>query len=491
MTDVSEVRKLAVNTSSKIIRNHVYDKFPNHFGVKATVARISAILKECEVGIRIRYVDLLREFIEGDPHAYSVLQTRANAVSGRPWTVMPAEVEDERGQEVAIEIASFVERAIKAIPRWRQHVNGLLWSNAFGVSAREIIWKQGPNGEWLIERLDLVHSRRLAYDNEWKVRVINFDTTQTTPTFDYTSIGPSYDNTSFGIRLLDYPGKFVIFEPMLCDEYPTREGLGRELMYWLSFKRFAVRDLISFVERFGKPYPDISWKTGREVADEEDILLAERVAKEYGVGTMAGVAHPDTLTILLEGNGSGKYTSGGSGENTPHKGIITLADEQISRLVLGQSYTTNDHQRGLGQSGDPFENTQQYIFRSDASQAEENINRDIIYWLVYLNFGEEACHKYLPHYLIEVDDPERELDFAKTVDLMVKNGHPVGAQWAAKHLGWDFPKDGELILGAMGNPRAFSADGDMEPLDPAQDAAEDAAEASDDETNESTSKDTE
>jgi phage gp29-like protein len=431
-----------ISTSdAQIVAPVVADRYPIHLGSNGTVAAITSILRLAETGYRLQFCDVLNELIEGDPHATSVINIRCQAVSGRPWTIKPPALDNESEQAQAQVIADFVDSAIRAIPNWRQHVNAMLRGIIYGVTAREIMWRRGPRGELLIDHLEFIHSRRLAYG------------------WDFKLVWTIYGQSNEGHALEDYPHKFFVFEPMLGDEYPTRDGIGRVLAYWLAFKRFSVRDFLGFVERFGKPYPDVTWRKGDDTqpADDDDITIAQTLAKRYGTGSMAGVAHPDTVNVELRGNGSNNSGSGGSGESTPHKALIALVDEQVSKLVIGQAYTTNGGQKtGLGNSGDPFESQSRLIYVSDAAQMESAIDQSIIRSLVVLNFGEDMAAKYLPHYSIEIEDQEDESTLMARIDQAVRLGYPLQTAWMAERFDWPLPEEGDEVLAASGLPRAYS-----------------------------------
>lgn len=433
------------------------DRMPLHYGAATTVAAVTSVLRLQEQGYRLHFVDMLSELLEGDPHAQNCVLTRTNAVAGRPWEIAPAETQNEAEAKNAQVIADFVCAAIKAIPHWRQHMGGLLHAFVVGTTAREIMWKRGPRGEYLIDSLEFVHSRRLAYDWDWNL------------------VWTNYGQSNEGHPLADYPHKFIVFEWKGPEEYPTRQGLGRTLLYWLAFARFGVRELLTFVERFGKPYVDVEWAKGEnEPADEDDIANAKDLAKRFGAGSMAGCAHPSTVKASLMGNGSSNAGSGGSGESTPHKALKSLADEQVSKLVLGQAYTTNAGQKtGLGNSGDPFADASQVIYRSDAGQLECVIDEYVIKPLVLLNFGPEAVAKYLPHYRIEIEDPEDEKSVMDRIDMAVRVGYPMPTAFVSDRFGWPLPQEGDEVLAAAGLPRAYSVPeiGDDEP-DDSQDGKE-------------------
>lgn len=426
----------------------ISDRYPLHYGASGTVSVITSVVRNAELGYRLQYCDLLTELIEGDPHARGVLFTRAAAVSSRPWKIVAREQTTEADNASSAKLCDWLTNAIKSIPQWRQHVHGMLYAITYGVTGREIMWRRGPRNELLIKRLEPIPTRRIAYDWDWDL------------------VWTVYGQANEGEKFKAKPGKFWSFEYSLSSEMKTREGLGRTLAYWLGFKRWYVRDFIGYSERYGKPVPDVEYNVGERPADEQDISIAKDLAKRYGAGSMAGTAHSSAVKVNLLGQGTNAGAN--SGENTPHKAGIVLTDEQVSKLVLGQAYTTNSGQKtGLGNGGQAFESVSQMFFESDAAQLAESIDTCILYWLTVLNFGIEAWEKYRPHYEIEIEDPEDEDLHAQRVERMVKLGYPMPVEDISSRYKWPLPEPGDECLSVNGTSVEYKT-----PAERAEEAAE-------------------
>src|SRR5437016_3905133 len=63
--------------------------------------------------------------------------------------------------------------------------------------------------------------------------------------WDQGAVAPDFSysptNRMYGLRVDDIPGKFVIHAPQIRGGYPTRNGLGRQLAYWITLKLVATR----------------------------------------------------------------------------------------------------------------------------------------------------------------------------------------------------------------------------------------------------------
>jgi phage gp29-like protein len=425
------------------------DQYPLHHGARATVAAVGAAMRYSEQGYRSLWVDVLRELLEGDPHAFSILSKRFAAVANKPWDVLAAQVDEqnEREVEAATEVANFVRQAIAAIPLWQTHCRGMLWGNFYGASMRENMWKR-RDGDWLIDRLEFVHTRRLDYDEEFRM---------------YVTDG---SGTSIGIYPRDpqWEGKFTVFEPRLSDEYPTREGLGRIIAFSMAFKRFGWRDLVAFVESRGKSLVDVAWKNGADsTASEPDINAAKDIVKKIAAG-LGSCAHPDTFEINFKGQGS---QSGATSSSTPHGSLIDLCDQQESEAVLGGHLTTGTQKRGEGAQASTQSDQQNELTMADGGAWDETVQSCVVRPLVVLNYGAAAAAKYLPTYHTKVEPPEDDELAMKTVSGLVDKGLPVKTSWASERFGIPHAEPGDVVLTKEGKAKLYSEPEDEpEPTEP-------------------------
>ena len=92
----------------------VSDKYSEYPSNGLTPVKLAEILREADAGDVLRQMELFEEMEEKDPHLFSQLQTRKNAVTGLDFEVIPF------GDEpLDKEIADFKERSHG--PRLRGH----------------------------------------------------------------------------------------------------------------------------------------------------------------------------------------------------------------------------------------------------------------------------------------------------------------------------------------------------------------------------------
>jgi phage gp29-like protein len=419
------------------------DRFPTVIGSSLTLQYISNVFRTCQTGYRREYVDVLDELIERDPNAFAVMSQRILAVAGGKLSMVPAKTETGN-EERAKEIAHDCERAVQGIDQRVQAFASLLWGVYYGVSASEINWDVSDS-KWSPRSLSWIHSRRLAYPDpsDWKVRIWDLGMLvgwgKTTAQFwgkDSTALG-------FGLSPYDFPGKFIIHQPQLRGDYPTRDGLGREMAYWMAIKLMGARNLASFVERFGKPWPIgyyATTKEGKEMpraATNEDIQALEATMLNIGAGSLSGAALPNSVWSELSGPTAGNY---GLPPELPQEAIIRIADSQIAKAVLGQDDTTSAGPNGGRASTETRKAGTLELYRYDAACLSDTIKRDLIWWYVHLNYPGEEHLCPSPH--IDIEPPLDRAVEAKIIVDLVTAGAPLDAEYAVQRVGYkNVPND--------------------------------------------------
>jgi phage gp29-like protein len=422
-----------ITVPAEILQRSNYDAYPGHWGAAMTVAIVGAKVQQAEYGWRTGYVDLLSELVKADGHASGVLRKLFTAVSNKPWNMRAAETTDEREAEQAQIIAEEARKMVAAIPRWKKHVAGLLWGWFYGASGRELKWALTPAG-YRVSSVGLIHSRRICYD------------TSTTNWRAYITDGGASSNEVYADA---WPGRILLFEPSLDDDYQPRQGLGQVLCWWMAFKRFTARDMLAYVERFGKPCPIVTYKTDRQQADaDSDIPLFKELVQKIGRGTQPGAAIPDTGTLTLVGNGGSNAGGGGSGENTPHKALIDLCNAEESKAIVTATLTAE-----VGKTGGAYGlgkrqgNDQDEVIDALAAQFDDCVTESLIAPWVQASFGAKWAH-LSPAYHTEVEQDDDLKTLGEVLDLAVnKLKMRVPARWAHEAMTIPEPVDDEPVLG--------------------------------------------
>jgi phage gp29-like protein len=301
------------------------------------------------------YKDLLR-----DDHVKSTLEQRATAVTSATWTVQPGD-ESERAKEAA----DFVEANLKRVG-FDRVTRLMLYAVHYGFSVAEILWqvmpyKGSPKFQWqaikprdrarfLFTPAGRCFLNTGQYDDETKGRIW-CDATPEAPYFWIISTGDDYGDNPYGL------------------------GLAHQLFWLVRFKRDVIRWWMIYNEKYAIPTTVGTFPRNATVDERTRLLAALR-----SVLTENGVIIPEGFTLEnLEAKRQG---------SSDYKSFIQFIDEAISKIVLGQTLTTQvgDHggNRALGQV---HESVGAKVQKADADLVCETLNEGPVTWLVQRNFG--------------------------------------------------------------------------------------------------------
>lgn len=408
----------------------VIDRYPIIIGSGLTLQYISSVFRLCTTGFRQQYVDLLDEMLEKDPHAYAVISKRVLGVAGGRVEVTPATCKPgSRDETLAIEIAENFDHQLQAIPDLSRHISALAWASFYGVAGVETRWARDGRG-WLVDHFSFVHPRRLSYPvpGTWDLYI-----------WDQGMVGTVYGLSPtrgvYGLRLADYPGKFVIHAPQVRGDYPTREGLGREIAYWMALKLIGSRGAARYLERYASPIPEVTYNTASNsdkpgrAATNEDITQAQAAAESMARGSLAGYTHPDTIALnLTSGDAPGKSKLG-------YLEWLGFCNAEMSKAALSGTLTTEVGSTGGNRSlGDTQKKGEIQLFRNDAKSLSASLDRDFVQWWVRLNYGDQAL-RLRPHVRIHVEEDPDPMEMIERAAKACSNGVPVDADWLADEVG--------------------------------------------------------
>lgn len=428
------------------------DKYPTILGSNVSLAYISSVFRLCLTGYRREFCDLLDELLERDPHMYAVVAQRVHAVAGGRIQVVAAETDPGSADEKrAAEIAAMVEKAILGIPDLQQSLAKLQWGGLFyGVGACEISWRKDADG-WRPAMLHWIHSRRLIYPDpsNWSVRIwdqgmVSSDDVMSDPT-----------SNLFGVRCDDFPGKFIVHTPAVRGNYPTRDGLGRELAYWSALKLMGARGAAQYIERFAKPWTIGYYATQDDgkprAADEEDIKAVEAAGRALGIGSLSYATLPDSVKVDISGPGATA-----PGRQLLHVMFMTACNAEMSKGALGQTDTTEAGPNGSRSSTETRKEGTRELYRYDGACLADTLGEQLVRWIVRLNCRPEE-ERLAPRLEIHAAEaPDLDGMLARGIKAAA-SGAPVDADKLCEEVGvpcLPAPKPGERFEGRRMFPMA-------------------------------------
>jgi len=410
------------------------DLYRSRYGRALNLDFIDNALRAADWGNMRMLTDLSRETIDTDPHLASVLNKRFGAITALPWEVRPA---DGPGidREKAKFYADVVRSQLKQLPNFSARINQLAWGLFDGRAALENEWFMtntvpGLNVpshpsygsvSWMIKDIGWIHPRRLHFGPDRELRV-----------YDDLISG---NFGQYGIALRDMQFKFIYWTPQLFGDYPEREGLSRRSLYWSFFKRFAARERMILLELFGKPW---RWLEVEEnsTADTNDLESADELLQNTGGNSSFRFPRGTKFKVEQPGEGAGEV----------HQETIEESDKQLSKLVLGQTGTTDANPAGLNNAqANVMQDEQFMILMLDSVMISEVIETYLTDKIIELNFGNMALD-HAPTFRLRADVPLDRVKELARLDAAIKAGLEIPLSEAYELSGFRQPQADEAVI---------------------------------------------
>ncbi|MDR2444866.1 MAG: DUF935 domain-containing protein [Spirochaetaceae bacterium] len=374
-----------------------------------TPERLTAILNNVKRGeCPADYLELAQDIELKDLHYRSVLSTRKDAVTGLEIKVIPAS-EDKRDAE----IAGAVERDIvkNTTAKLYTLIRDMLDALAKGFSVSEIIWDTDKT-PWKPKAYKFRDPRWFQYDKE---------------TGKTLMLRAPLGNELEPLK----PFRFVVHEPHLISANQITAGLALPALYYWMLKSYDVTSWAAFIDRYG--YPIRIGKYGKKATEQDRVTLKRAVA---AIGQDFGAVIPESALLEIIESKHAPETS------NVYESMSGWIDRQISKLVLGQTMTT-DEGASRAQS-ETHEKVRDDIADSDIQQVIETLNTSLTIPYVNLNFGEQENYPKID--LFKPDEKNVEQIIA-AVEKMGPQGFKVKADELRSALGLSNPEEGDEVIG--------------------------------------------
>ena len=367
--------------------------------------KLAGILRDVRSGeCPAEYLELAQDMEMRDLHYRSVLSTRKDAVCGLKIKVEPAS-DDKKDIEIAqsVERDIIKNRSARFVPLLRDMLDAL----AKGFSVCEIDWDTSCK-LWKPGKYTWKDPRWFQYDKE---------TGQTLMLRD--------ELTTELHQLL--PNKFIIHEPHLISGTQIAGGLALPALFYFMLKSYDVTSWAAFIDRYG--FPIRLGKYSRK-ATQDDIKTLRRAIASIGA------VIPEGATIEI-------IESRTSSENSEaYQKMATWIDKQISKLVLGQTMTTDDGSSRA--QGEIHEEVRQDIAAADALSIADTLNSSLVVPYVNFNFGEQECY---PEIVLYKPDKKNIEQVVNAIEKLSPQGLTVKADEIRSLLGLSKPEEKDEIIG--------------------------------------------
>lgn len=382
----------------------IQDKYSDYPSNGLTPVTLANIFREADAGDVLRQMELFEEMEEKDPHLFSQLQTRKNAVTGLDFEVIPFDADNERDKE----IAEFVANEINSLENFEDVMMDLLDAIGKGIAVSEIIWDY-DDGHVVVKDIKNRHQKRFFWDTEDNFKV----TTKEFPA---------------GITIPD--NKFIVHRYKARSGHPSRAGVLRVVAWMYLFKNYDIKDWVSFCEVFGMPLRLGKYASGS--SDEDKAALIQALVQ---IGTDAAGIIPDGTEITF-------VESAKASSIDVYERLARYCDEQISKAILGQTLTSDSGSGSYSQSKTHNE-VRHDLTAADCKALAATLRRDLIRPLVFFNFGEDRRIPYIRFDCEEADDLKETVDIYST--LICDIGLKIPTSHLYKKFSIPKPESGEEI----------------------------------------------
>ena len=411
--------------SREVAAAQVTDKYSVYPSDGLTPVRLAEIFKEADAGDVLRQAELFEEMEEKDPHLFSQLQTRKNAVTGLDYEVIPFDSDDPRDKE----IAEFVEAQLGGIEGYEDIMLDLLDAIGKGFAVSEIMWSY-DEGHVVVDDIRSRHQKRFFWDSiddSFKVR------TQEAPE---------------GIELPK--NKFIVHKYKARSGHPSRAGVLRVVAWMYLFKNYTLKDWVAFCEVFGMPLRLGKYQPGAS-EDDKRALMQALVA----IGADAAGIFPDGTAIEFVNTEKTSSTD-------LYERLARYCDEQVSKAILGQTLTSDSGGGSYAQSK-THNDVRHDLTVADCKAIAATLRRDLIRPLVLYNFGED---KRIPYLRFDAEESEDLTQTATVIGTLIREaGLKVPTSYIYKKFSIPKPEGdeevatppGQTAQGAGFGPFSFKA----------------------------------
>lgn len=407
------------------------------FGRSISADMIEVVLKRAAQGSMRDLTDLIRESIFYDPHYAGVLRKRLGTVAALPWEVRPADGPDV-DKELARDYAAIVRAQIMNMVNFRDFLQDLAWGVVDGRAASELDWIPiqpmtvgKSTASMAISRILYIHPRRLNFGSTRYLIVTDESKSNAGSNFNFS--GYSLDPVELKKQKLYR--KYVTWLPRQFGDYQEMEGAGCRALIWAFFKRFSQRDRMQLLELFGKP-----WRVG-EVDEDSNASPEDLNAAKAAIDGLGG-----TYSALLPRGVAVKVLAPGDTAGNVHKDVIAECDRQISKLILGQTGTTDNMAGGLNTSQATVMQDEQFaILSTDALAMAQVIEDQVTDAIIEVNFGADQLPN-APHFILRSDLPPNRNAELDRLDKALKSGLEIEVDEAYEVSGFRRPEENATVI---------------------------------------------
>ena len=269
-----------------------------------TADRLMGIVEEAQNGDTRELFALYRDVISNDNQVRSEFMKRKIAVLGDPVTVIPFKKNDPADVAASDLCDDVIDNATFADAQ-----SWLMNATLFPVAVVEKVFAPLPGGGFALKALVPVHYQLLDY-SQGAMRIFDVDDTG-------TPLHTSHEVT---------PERYIVHR---CDLMPVPDNWGgamRSILFWWLLRTMSRQWWADLLERFGVPF-----LKGKYSDDKGKSTLERAFRLAVRLGAIV-VSKNTEVEIVQAANGD---------TSNSHERFITICNQEISKLIVGQTLSSN------------------------------------------------------------------------------------------------------------------------------------------------------
>lgn len=266
--------------------------------------RLAGIIEQAQNGDTRELFALYRDVITNDNQVRSEFFKRKIAVLGDSVSVIPFRKADQNDVKAADVCGEVVEN-----PTFSDAESWLMNASLYPVAVVEKVFEARPGGGFALKALVPVHYQLLDY-SQGAMRIFDVDETG-------TPLATSHEVT---------PERYIVHRSDLMPAPDNWGGAMRSILFWWLLRTMSRQWWADLLERFGVPF------LKGKYSDEKGRATLER-AFRLAVRLGAIVVSKNTEVEVVQ-------AASGDASNS-HERFITLCNQEISKLIVGQTLSSS------------------------------------------------------------------------------------------------------------------------------------------------------
>ena len=383
-------------------------------GTVYTPARLKQIFDAANSGDVEQLCICAREIVERNWDVIGALEQRADALLGVDFDIQPG---GDRPEDILA--ARQFDRELReagelnGLSTFQDLLSHLMSAVVHPFSASEIVW--GPGGR--LEGFNTIESHHFTLRDSFIPRLV-------------------CDEYPAGMPEHEARNRFVIHQGRKKAD-PARSGLIRVLAWLHVFQNYPIKDLFSFIERFGMPF--LIAKVDQNAWENERAVL-HNLIRNFGPNGGGVFTKATELQLLNASN---------TGSDNVYFRTLEFTHDAIYTLIVGQLASSGD---AAGMSNGTAQTAvRQDILEADARSFESTIRAQIAAPWTAFHFIDAA----VPRIKFKVAPAEDMVQLATVVNTLSSAGFKADEKELSERFGLKLHYEAPAAQPA-GNNMAFS-----------------------------------